>query len=359
LESVSQNRDKKHLVYIAPSLSSFIRSDIEALEKKYRLRVLTGRWDKKHLTLWLMFKQALILLFARKRLDVMLISFAGYWSVFPVLLGKLRNIPVFIILNGTDCASIPSINYGSLRKPVLKMAIRISMRFATKLLPVSASLRRVENTFYAAEDKEKWQGYLSFFPGLNTESQVIPNGFDLSYWSKDPEIEKETNSFIAVFSCQQFFLKGGDLILKIAEQRPNWKFYVAGCEKAPPQTELPSNVELLGRLGKAALKEYYSRAKYVLQLSIFEGFGCALCEAMLCECIPIVSGVNALPEIVMDARHVVESRTVQNVMEVMDKLQVKYPGLQKGDKFRKSIVSRFSMENRIELLEENFREFNS
>ena len=46
------------------------------------------------------------------------------------------------------------------------------------------------------------------------------------------------------------------------------------------------------------LKILYNESKFYFQLSNTEGFGVALCEAMLCGCVPIVSDVNFLPSIV-------------------------------------------------------------
>ena len=40
------------------------------------------------------------------------------------------------------------------------------------------------------------------------------------------------------------------------------------------------------------LRNYYSKSQFHFQLSMYEGFGLALCEAMLCRCIPIGSSVN-------------------------------------------------------------------
>ena len=64
----------------------------------------------------------------------------------------------------------------------------------------------------------------------------------------------------------------------------------------------------LGRLNPKQLREYYSKSRFYLQLSNTEGFGVSLCEAMLCECIPIVSSVNMLPEIVGDTGFILETR---------------------------------------------------
>ncbi len=42
------------------------------------------------------------------------------------------------------------------------------------------------------------------------------------------------------------------------------------------------------------------RAKVYVQVSAHEGFGCSLAEAMLCECVPVVTDRGAIPEVVGD-----------------------------------------------------------
>ena len=71
---------------------------------------------------------------------------------------------------------------------------------------------------------------------------------------------------------------------------------------------LPENVKFLGKLTPDELKKYYNKTQFYLQLSNFEGFGVAICEAMLCKCVPIVSDVNFLPEIIGDSGFVLRKR---------------------------------------------------
>ena len=89
------------------------------------------------------------------------------------------------------------------------------------------------------------------------------------------------------------------MLCEVASSFPNCKFFLAGIDKID-SLRIPKNVICLGRLNPKQLREYYSKSRFYLQLSNTEGFGVSLCEAMLCECIPIVSSVNMLPEIVGD-----------------------------------------------------------
>jgi len=53
-------------------------------------------------------------------------------------------------------------------------------------------------------------------------------------------------------------------------------------------------------------------------LSNFEGFGVAICEAMLCKCVPIVSDVNFLPEIIGDSGFVLRKRDKKMLIVLLE-----------------------------------------
>ncbi len=283
---------KKSILYVYPGISSFIQSDIDNLSRTYNIVENTYNWTNKLMVPFLILSQFFFLLFNIKKYKCVIVSFAGYWSLAPVVCGKLFKTPVYIILNGTDCSSIPKLNYGSLRKPIHKKVIEYCCRKSKNLLPVSNSLIYTTNTF--DESLPKNQGIRYYFPTINTPIKVIANGFDTDFW--DAKEEKVANLFLSVFSESQFFLKGGDLIVEVAKKQPENNFVVVGCPT--PNIDVPSNLIFKGFLTPPELKKMYSKAKYYLQLSSFEGFGCSLAEAMLCGCIPIVSNVNSMPEII-------------------------------------------------------------
>jgi hypothetical protein len=142
--------------------------------------------------------------------------FAGYWSVLPVLFGKFFKKNVFIILGGTDCVSYPTFNYGSLRKPLLKSAIFISLKHATCLLPVHESLIDFTNSYF---DHSK-QGIKNHFKSIKTPVRTIFNGYEPIVTQKEIELSKRIpNSFITVAFVNnnvRMILKGIDLILESA-----------------------------------------------------------------------------------------------------------------------------------------------
>ncbi len=336
---------KNKILYVTPSLSSFVKSDIALLSKQFPVLVNTYNWNKKWLTPAYLVHQVFFLLKHIQTTRRIFVSFGGYWSFLPALMGKVTRVKVYLILNGTDCASIPPLHYGNLRSNPLKWFCKQSYKMVSKLLPVSASLVSVKNTYFS-DDEFSLQGYKHFFPDIKTPYNVIYNGFDENFWKPVKTIKKESNTFLAVFSSSQFILKGGDLIVELARKFPDYRFLIAGTDKPDFVNTENKNLIFLGKLSPEKLREYYTRAQFYFQLSIFEGFGCSLAEAMLCECIPIGSSVNIIPEIIGESGFILEKRnlvalekTVRQALAVEDKKAL-------GQKARAGIIAKYPMDQR-------------
>lgn len=304
---------KPRLLMVIPAMHSFIQQDIQMLSEEYTITINTYDWKKKIFAPIFLFAQAFSLLFEVPKADVVLVQFGGYWSLIPSMYGKLFKKPVYIILHGTDCAAIPALNYGSLRIPLLKWFCKKSYQLATMLLPVSESLIHTTNS-YIDPKKPVSNGLNYHFPKLKTPIKVIPNGFDVQFWSPELSLRPEKTTFLAVMSQAQFYLKGGDLILQLAKKMPQYNFKLAGLD-CPQGVPVSPNVSFLGRLDKEALREAYQKAHFYFQLSSYEGFGCALCEAMLCGCKPIVSNVNAMPEIIGTTGIIIPFRSLSSLID--------------------------------------------
>lgn len=338
--------NKSTVLYISPVKSSFILTDLKILKEKYEVVFKTGKWNSTLRVPLLLINQFLYLIYFLPKVNCVIVSFGGYWSFLPTLLSKIFHKRSFIVLHGSDCASIPSLNYGNLRKPLLRLFSYWSYKLAYMLLPVSQSLIKTNNTFCENIMPEKEQGILNFFPNLNTPFKVIPNGFDTDFWGTDKNISREDNRFITVFSKDQFYLKGGDLIIELAKKSPKSVFIIVGC-KQPKDVVTPSNVKFKGKLSPASLREEYCKSKYYFQLSCYEGFGCSLCEAMLCGCIPIGSSVNAIPEIISNDELILNERESKLLKTKIDELNSKEISI---NDIRESIVERYSMNLRKRVL---------
>lgn len=354
---------KEQLLFIYPSNSSFIQNDIDFLSKKYTVISNTYKWQKKALLPLYLICQFIFLMIKTPSSKAIFISFGGYWSLLPVIFGKLYKTPVFIILNGTDCVSFPNYNYGSLRKPLLRFFIKYSYKLATKLLPVSESLVITDYT-YDTTCKYKKQGFKYFFPSLKTPFKVIYNGFNINFWKQNNKVKKQ-NSFITVAAVSNpitFKLKGLDKFIMLATKFKESEFTIIGIsdEMQKGIVNFPKNVKCYNFLSPEKLRELYQQHEFYLQLSINEGFGCSLCEAMLCGCIPIGSNVGIISTIIDNAGFIIDKNedelminTLQNALILSKDKKIKLSNIANNH-----IVDNYASEFREQQLTEVLNQIN-
>lgn len=336
----------KKVIFVYPEKASFINLDITILSEKFKVIENTYNWKNKVAIPFTLIKQLFFLLRNVKSSEHIITSFGGHWSLLPVLIGKIYKKPTYIILHGTDCCAFEEINYGNIRKPILRYMLKKSYKNATHLLPVSDSLIYTENTYFSKNSIIR-QGYKHFFPKINTEKTVIHNAIDFERWKILPQINRKNNRFITVLSEGQFIRKGGEIIIEAAKKLPDFEFIFIGIETpASLSVELP-NVTFIPRTPPEELLKMYNEAKFYLQLSIFEGFGVAICEAMASGCIPIISNVNMLPTIIGDSGYVLKQMDPDLLINLLNEAHQENSA-SKAELARKQIIDNFSIKNRQE-----------
>ena len=337
---------KQRIIFIYPILRTFIKTEIKLLSEEFQLISINQQWSRKLLLPFNFITQFFFLVLNLYKVNTVLVSFGGYSSFLPSLLGNLFGKKVAIVVHGTDCVSFPKINYGNLRSPLLRYFTKKSYQWASIILPVSESLVYTENNYFSS-DTLKF-GYTQHLSNINTPYKVIPNGLITENWYAKSKTRVE-NSFITVMSSNHYKNKGANLIAEVANKLPNCIFYIAGSDRIKEIDPLPKNMIFLGILSPDQLKNHYSKTQFYLQLSNFEGFGIALCEAMLCGCIPIVSNVNYLPDIIGCSGFILKKRNLEMLIALIDiALKSDLSNLEK--KARKRILNNFSIEHRKRLL---------
>lgn len=310
--------------YFHLNRAPFIEKDLEILKSSNTLDSQLLKFSGKLKDLLLPFYQLQFILASSLKNVIFITQFAGYQSVIPTFVGKILNIKHYIILGGTDCNWLPSIKYGNYNSFLLKWATRYSLSNAYMLLPVNKELVECDYT-YTNLDFPK-QGYRFFFPHISTPYKVIPNGIELSKY-KISNIHRQQYSFITTCSELQDhrrrLVKGIDLLLEVAFLMPHINITIIGGS-FPNEIRPPDNVQTFPFVENNRLPEIYNSHQFYIQFSLTEGFPNALIEAMACGCVPIVSAVGAMPDIVDQVGYVLEKKDVRLAFDLINEAICNY-----------------------------------
>ncbi|MFM2156048.1 MAG: hypothetical protein RL516_797 [Bacteroidota bacterium] len=340
------------ILYFHTGSSSFVNKDITILSEIDEVKVFAFHSDKKWKTPFLLIKQKLFILRHLFSTQLYVAQFAGYHGFLPGLFARLTRTNFLVVAGGTDCVSFPAIGYGNFNKSLLGLFTKLSFRLATHVSPKHQSL--IEYDYHYDKSIPTHQGIKAFVSNYKTPTTVIANGYnDKSFFCSS---DKKKKSFITVtggleFSFQQQ-LKGIDLILKVAKEFPDCEFTIVGV---PSFVKLPitsANVKTIPPTKNSELQKLYSENQFYLQLSMAEGFPNALCESMLCECVPIVSNVFSMPEIVESSGFILKERNVELLKELIQTaiLTTDNELDSRGELAREIISEKYSLKNRREKL---------
>ena len=232
------------------------------------------------------------------------------------------------VVGGFEFANLPEYLYGNM--------ISRRMRFVTKWV-----WRRADALLYVDPSLEEEAARAFGGPG---RAHYVPTGYDASFWTPGEGPRED----LAVTVChaptrERLALKGVDVFLDVAKANPDVAFHVVG--ELPPGMQpgrLGPNVEAHGWLPPESLRELYRRAKAYCQFSRHEGLPNAVCESMLCGCIPLGTAVNGIPTAIGDAGFIVE-REVGAIGQALRQAFEK-PAL--GPKARERITRLFPMNRR-------------
>jgi hypothetical protein len=305
------------ILYTYTARRSFVNNDIAILEKHFHVTSYHFRTKNKLLTPVNFLIQIFYLLLFGWKYNFLVTFFAGYHSVLPAMFSKITGKKCIIFLGGTDCFNYPSFQYGSFIKKWYGKMTCISAQNASLLVPVSENLIMSESSYYKGDSNT--QGIYYWCKPINTPYKIISLEYDPGIFF-NRNIEKKKNSFITVafgISGPSFIRKGIDKVLMIASRRPEFSFTIVGCDKNDFQVPVPENVTLIPPVPYDQLPVHYSQHQFYLQLSIAEGFPSAICEAMLCECIPIGSNVAAIPIIISSFGYLVHKRDDELILETV------------------------------------------
>ncbi len=325
--------------------ASFILRDLRMLEEFTDVRRYSFKADRSDLPIALL-RALLVSLREVPKCDIVVCQFGGWNAWIPLQVARWWGKPAVLVVHGTDCVSLPSIGYGNFRKWPLRSVTARCMRLATRILPVHESLVICESDY--ATGVMSRQGIEAHLGSAHAPVTVLHHGFDADWWTPGPADGRSGSLTVVAGSGSPTTraLKGVDLLLECARAFPEERFSVVGSGP-PGSVGLPNNVRFLGPLPQEELKRLYQSHRFYLQLSMSEGFGCALAEAMLCGCVPIVSSAGSLPDIVGDTGYVLGRRDAADLSALL-RTALRHPRENGPVKARARIVDRFPLLRRAE-----------
>jgi glycosyltransferase involved in cell wall biosynthesis len=222
-----------------------------------------------------------------RRSEVLVVWFASWHALVPLLLARLLRRPSLLIVGGFDTADVPEIGYGYQQGGIRRRLARSCMRLATRLMT---------NSEYSRDELRRNAGF---------DATVVHHGLPDPFGSL-PRGERErlaiTVSNVARIALER---KGLRPFVEAGAQVPDVELVLVGkpVDDAADllRTLAAPNVRLAGRLSDQELDDLYRRAAVYVQASRHEGFGMGVAEAMLAGCIPVITAAGALPEVVGEA----------------------------------------------------------
>jgi glycosyltransferase involved in cell wall biosynthesis len=175
---------------------------------------------------------------------------------------------------------------------------------------------------------------------------VVPHGFE------DPQLptaHKETVcTTVGDLHKWNWIRKGHRDFVTLASRFRDVSFYLVGKPRPAKfldviQSNSSPNLRIPGYLSDPELGALLARTGIYLQLSCREAFCCALAEAMLLRCTPVVARAAALPEVVGDCGFYCE---YGNVDDQERALHTALDGPDLGESAHQRILECFSLERR-------------
>ncbi len=304
------------------SLTRFVRTDRELLRQRFEVREWYQRGRGVNLAK---------LARAVRGCDIVVGWFASWHTFMPVLLARRYGHPALLVVGGYDSANMNAIGYGNMRGGVKRWVSRWTMQQATALVTNSDFTRRE----------------------VICEAGIPPARVHRVYHGfAVPPLERAVKQALALtignVDRANLRRKGIEPFVQAAACLPDTRFVVVGRAQDDSIHALkriaPPNVTFAGWVEEPQLEDYLARARVYVQPSLHEGFGMAVAEAMLYECVPVVTRAGALPEVVGKAGLYVDSTEPAALGEQIRRgLEL---GREWGARARARITSEFPLERR-------------
>lgn len=271
---------RRRILVVGPLTTMFAEADVDLLRRHHDVRILNTVISRHRpvasaaAVCWI----AMLAAWA----DLIYIWFADLHAYVAVRIGKALGRPSMVVLGGYEVASVPDLGYGLLADERMAPCVRYILDHADRILAVDEGLLL---------DAER------FLNRRPSSWRVLPTGYDPARYC--PSGEKQ-DLVLTVFwgdNIGRARVKGLDIFLAAAALLPEIRFGVIGaCGEVDAwlREQRPPNVEVIPPISRDELIGHYQRAKVYAQFSLREGLPNAVCEAMLCGCVPVGTPVQGI-----------------------------------------------------------------
>jgi len=328
---------KPRILFFHQSWQGFEKRDFEMLKRNFPTQEL------------LIYKNFLYKIFSvikkLSKTDIVFCWFAYRSALLPLIIAKMFNKKIIIVVGGWDCANVPEIDYGAMRKGARFLFTRIITKYivglADKIIAISEY------------NKKEIVRNLGAYPDKLT---VIYHGIPLDCCSEEQLLEEKTAVVLTVGRVTRETLKrkGLETFIEVARLLPEIKFVLAGRitnegKICLSSMNIPRNLEMPGFVEESELHRLYRKATVYAQLSYHEQFGCSLMEAMAHGCVPVVTDRAALPEVVGKTGYHVP---YGDLTKTANAIKIALKDNQGGNSARKRVTELFPFERREKALAE-------
>jgi glycosyltransferase involved in cell wall biosynthesis len=262
----------------------------------------------------------------RRDFDVVLVWFGDAHASVATRAARLLRKPSAIVVGGYDVSDLPT--YGYLSTELGRRRARAHFARATRILAVSTALQ---------------DQLVRRFPKVATKTVVLPTGVDTDRFRPNGPREPSVISVAGASEWMRAWVKGWDRIAAAARLLPEVSFRLIGAAPdVPSRLDAPENVTVSGLVSQEELVPIYQRATVYVQASRTEGLPNTVMEAMSSGCVPVVTRVGGMPELV-DTTGFVTSESPQEIAAAIQHA-LKSPAL--GMAARQRVIERFSSARR-------------
>jgi len=294
---------------------SFVHKDIKMLSKEYDVTPLFYKNEKDKI------KDEV------RKCDIVISWFASKHTLKAFHYAKKYGKKKIVIVGGFDASDIKG--YGMFTGTLKKTIVSYIYKNSDVILPVDESLKEV---------------IVRYLPKVEDKIYVIPTGYDSEYF-KPKGAKKKQVLTVCYVDKTNWWRKGIKTLIEVAKQLPDVQFIVVGKVSEDVKEKVdstPKNITFTGWITDEELLQKYQESKVIALLSKYEGLPNVLCEAMLCECIPVTTGVCGIPNAQGDAGHYV---SYNNVVETKDAIE-KALSTKTSTTIRNKIKNNFTIEER-------------